>query len=192
MKLIPFMCHQSGLSFLQEAAIDGDATDNYGKADFWIININKSGQLNWQKKYGGTLGDRAYSIKKTKDKGFIVAGDSYSNNGQVTGHHGSTSFNDFWIIKLDSAGTFLQGQSYGGSIGDNAFSVIELHNGVYVATGWCNSNDGDVTGHHGTNNSPSDFWIIKIAEAVPIVTENLFSLSTYKSVSLNVIQARWH
>ena len=38
-----------------------------------------------------------YAIQQTADEGYIVAGDSYSTNGDVTGNHGDE---DYWIVKL--------------------------------------------------------------------------------------------
>jgi len=47
-----------------------------------------SGSLKWQKSLGGTEFDAAYSIRQTTDGGYIVAGQSRSNDGDVSGNHG--------------------------------------------------------------------------------------------------------
>ena len=41
---------------------DGDVTDNWGNADYWIIKINSVGELIWQKTFGGPDTDIAHSI----------------------------------------------------------------------------------------------------------------------------------
>jgi hypothetical protein len=54
----------------------------------------------WDKTLGGSADDEAYSIQQTSDDGYIVAGRSLSNDGDVTGHHGATDRYDYWIVKL--------------------------------------------------------------------------------------------
>jgi hypothetical protein len=44
-------------------------------------------------------------VQQTIDGGFVVTGYSYSNDGDVTGHHDGTGFADYWMVKLDSAGS---------------------------------------------------------------------------------------
>lgn len=39
--------------------------------------------IEWQKSLGGAKGDVAYDIKETADGGYIVAGSSYSNDGDA-------------------------------------------------------------------------------------------------------------
>ena len=51
----------------------------------------------WQKCLGGSGDDRAYSIQQTSDGGFIVAGFTWSNDGDVSGNHGQI---DYWVAKL--------------------------------------------------------------------------------------------
>src|SRR4051812_23123800 len=62
--------------------------------------------IEWQKSLGGLGDDQATSIQQTSDGGYIVAGYSFSNDGDVTGHHGGAHYDsaDYWIVKLSSTG----------------------------------------------------------------------------------------
>src|ERR1044072_4857177 len=80
---------------------NGNVTGNHGFGDYWIIKMNALGTLLWQKAYGVSADEGAFSIAQTSDSGFVVAGSSTSANGNVTLNHG---FNDYWIIKLNSSG----------------------------------------------------------------------------------------
>ena len=51
--------------------------------------------IQWQKSLGGSNNDYAYAIRQTTDGGYIVAGYSFSNDGDVTGNHGGY---DYWIV----------------------------------------------------------------------------------------------
>jgi hypothetical protein len=57
------------------------------------------GTLLWQKTLGGISFDEADYIEQTTEGGYIIAGRTNSNNGDVTGNHGNT---DFWVVKLAS------------------------------------------------------------------------------------------
>src|SRR5579871_4996319 len=71
--------------------------------------------IEWQTSLGGSGGEGANSIRQTSDGGYIVAGTSSSNDGDVTGHHGSANSVDFWIVKLKSSGAIDWQKSLGGS-----------------------------------------------------------------------------
>ncbi|UCH14008.1 MAG: hypothetical protein JSV22_13000 [Bacteroidales bacterium] len=134
---------------------DGDVTGNYFNYNYWIVKLNSTGQIIWEKSFGGDSDDIAYSIQQTTDGGYIVAGKSYSNNGDVTGNHGSF---DYWIIKLSSTGDLTWQKCLGGSDMELANSIQQTTDGGYVVAGETTSDDGDVTGYHGS----FDYWIVKL------------------------------
>lgn len=135
---------------------DGDLTTNKGDNDYWVVKINSLGVIEWQKTYGGSGADLAYSVIQTSDGGYMVGGFSNSNNGDVTGSHGN---NDYWLLKLNSTGTIVWQKTYGGS-DDDVFSTIkQTKDGGYIVVGYSKSRDGDVTGNHGNYDS----WVLKLS-----------------------------
>src|SRR4051812_26855668 len=82
----------------QTASSDSDVSLNQGGYDCWIVKTNLSGDIEWQKSFGGTNDDIANSIQQTKDGGYIVACSTASNDGDVIGNYGRS---DCWILKLD-------------------------------------------------------------------------------------------
>lgn len=70
-------------------------------------------EIEWEKTYGGTKLDDPDDILDLGTDGFIVIGDSYSNDGDVSGHHGSTAYYDVWIVKLDVDHNIEWEKSYG-------------------------------------------------------------------------------
>lgn len=141
---------------------DGDVSGNHGGWDYWIVKLDGSGTIQWQKSFGGNNDDFAQSVQQTADGGYIVAGISYSNDGDVTGHHGTTEFDDAWILKLDSNGNIEWQKSLGGSYYEKANSVQQTTDGGYIIVGNSASNDGDVSGHHGPASATYDYWIVKL------------------------------
>ena len=156
---------------------DGDVTGHHGDydydpdrsnintTDYWIIRLNSVGGIEWKKCLGGLGNDEASSIQQTSDGGYIVAGDTGSNDGDVTGNHGMS---DYWVVKLNSVGGIEWQKSLGGSDYDKASSIQQTSDGGYIVAGYTESHNGDVTGQHGHYNLPdiysntSDYWIIKL------------------------------
>src|SRR5690606_4513312 len=139
------------------ASNDGDVTGNHGSGDYWVVKISQTGSLVWQKSFGGSDGDYANSIKQTEDGGYIIAGTSYSNDGDVTESYGN---GDYWIIKISETGNIEWQKSFGGS-GEDIANEIQVVAGGYIVIGGTESTDGDVSGNHGN----VDYWIIKLSES---------------------------
>lgn len=57
--------------------------------------------ISWQRSFGGSICDRAYSIQPITDGGYIVVGYSSPCNGDVTVNNVGY---DFWILKLNAKG----------------------------------------------------------------------------------------
>ena len=134
---------------------NGDVTGNHGNADCWVVKLNSTGTIQWQKALGGTDYDYPNSIQETTDGGYIVAGETSSNNGNVTGNHG---ISDNWVVKLNSAGTIQWQKALGGTADENAASIQQSSDGGYIVAGYTASNNGDVIGNHGYE----DYWVVKL------------------------------
>ncbi len=129
---------------------------------FLLLSIQlvtaQSQTLVWRKCLGGTKRDVANDVLLNSDGSMIVVGNSNSNDGNVTGHHGDATTSDGWITKLDTAGNLLWQKSVGGAANDFLNTVIATDDGGYLCTGYTYSNDGDVIGNHGM----ADVWAVKI------------------------------
>ncbi|HTF05619.1 MAG TPA: T9SS type A sorting domain-containing protein [Bacteroidia bacterium] len=142
---------------------DGDVSGNHGGWDVWIVKLDSAGNILWQKCFGGTGEDIGYSIQQTADSGYVVAGFTKSTNGDVSGIHGSGAQPDYWIVKLDSTGNLQWQKCLGGLGDDKAYSISQTNDSGYVVAGFTRSNDGDVSGNHGTGSQ--DYWIVKLTVA---------------------------
>ena len=140
---------------------------SYGSYDYWVIKLDSLGIKQWAKCFGGNSTDQGYYILQTMDSGYIIAGYSSSNNGDVEGNHGNA---DYWIVKLDNYGNILWEKSYGGSNDDEASCIQQTNDGGYIIAGWTSSNDYNVTGYHGGQ----DYWIVKINDTGKIIWEKCY------------------
>lgn len=114
--------------------------------------------IEWEKNYGGTGIDRMKAIQQTSDGGYIMGGDSHSDDIDVGGHHQWSTTRDFWIIKTDNQGTIQWEQNYGGSLDDYLKILQETPDGGYIMGGHTDSNDFDVS----SNNGNFDIWLVKL------------------------------
>jgi len=140
---------------------DGDVSGNHGSCDYWIVKLNSSGNIVWQKCLGGSKSDCAQSIQQTNDGGYIVAGYTTSNNGDVSGNH-HYNYKDYWIVKLDGLLNIQWQKCLGGSDDDEAYSIQQTFDGGYIIAGFTESNDGDVSGNHAKYKN--DYWVVKLNE----------------------------
>ncbi|HNQ13491.1 MAG TPA: T9SS type A sorting domain-containing protein [Bacteroidia bacterium] len=129
--------------------------------DYWVVNTDSLGNLLWEKCFGGTGDDAAYSIASTGDGGSIICGYTTSLDGDVTGIHTGFSAMDVWVVRLDSSGNLLWQRCLGGSRGEFGFSIISTIDKGFVIAAYANSYDGDVPGNNNPNQS-SDVWVIKL------------------------------
>jgi hypothetical protein len=138
---------------------DGDLSGQvyHGERDVWVAKLNAStGDIVWQKTFGGSADDWANSIIETNDGGFLVVGSTSSTNGDVTQMRGSS---DVWIIKLDNNGNMIWQKTYGGSLGDAASSVTQVGNELILCAG-SSSIDGDLSTLN--NHGGSDSWVFRL------------------------------
>ena len=134
---------------------DGDLTQNHGAKDLWVVKMDGSGTIEWQRSYGGGDHDGGSWILELTEGGYLAIGTTYSNNGDVSGNHGVC---DVWILKLGEDGTIEWQKAYGGNGYEGGISIATTNDGGYIFTGGALSSTGDVSGHHGEG----DFWVVKI------------------------------
>ncbi len=94
--------------------------------DFWILKLDATGDIIWQKTYGGNDLERCGVIQQIADGGYIVAGYTYS--------FGAGEY-DIWILKLDSEGNISWQKTYGGSGNDYTRSIQQTTDGGYIVAG---------------------------------------------------------
>ena len=84
-------------------------------------------------------------VKTSQDGNYVIAGDTRSNDGDVTEFNGNA---DVWVIKINDQGTLLWEKTLGGTGFDSARAVVATTNGLAI-TGSSRSNDIDVTENAG-------------------------------------------
>ena len=139
--------------------------DNY-YGDVWLVEIDLLGNIVSQHCYGGSSYEYGVSIKET-EYGYVFLANSYSNDGDVSGHHGPAGvppngWDDLWIVKLNHEKEIIWQNSFGGYDSDNAEFITQTLDGGLLAIGWTTSNDGNVSGNHSNPGLDTDIWVLKL------------------------------
>ncbi len=108
-----------------------------GDGNVYLVKTDANGDTLWTKDYGGSDYDEAYSVRQTRDGGYIIAG--------FTSSFGAGK-EDVYLIKTDANGNELWTKTYGGRKEDWAHSVQQTQDGGYILVGETES-FGDVSGN---------------------------------------------
>ena len=89
-----------------------------------------TGDLVWERTFGGAENDGAWSVAALADGGLAVAGYTESKGAGER---------DAWVLRLDGAGNVVWERTFGGAEDDRAFSVVALSNGDLAVAGQTSS-----------------------------------------------------
>jgi hypothetical protein len=138
---------------------DGDFSGmRKGQCDGWIMKCRADGSVQWKRTVGGSKYDNLLAVAATNDEGFVVCGNSYSNDGDVAGMNNGSS--DILLVKIDADGIVQWTRTYGGSADEDACSIVMARDGGYVLTGGSWSSDGLFDGT--PQRSSSDIFVMRI------------------------------
>ncbi len=115
-----------------------------GNSDLYLMKLDTDGNQQWLEIFGGSEFDSFGSMDKTPDGGFIISGNTSSNDGIFSGlNPGDRSA---FLIKTNSSGAIEWVEIYGGTNDDRGNSVAAAPEGGYILGGQTSSNDGDFDG----------------------------------------------
>jgi hypothetical protein len=144
-----------------ESSLNGDVTgSNNGGTDCWVVKLNSTGNITWNKIYGGNDYDELKQIQQTADGGYVFSASTQSSGTGDLNEASNGGF-DCWVVKLNANGDTVWSRLLGGNQPDFANSIQQTADGGYIIGGYSfSSANADVTDvSHGL----SDFWVIKLS-----------------------------
>ena len=108
--------------------ISGNKTDtvHFQSYDYWLIKLDKSGNLKWQKTVGAAYTDKLSCLGETSTR-YLAGGSSFSNKDgdKKTPNAGSEHGPDFWVAMLNKkTGRATGSQSYGSTNDDSMSGML--------------------------------------------------------------------
>lgn len=167
---------------------NGDFTLNKGGYDYVIIKLDASGNIVWQKTYGGTGDDLVSSTEVAADGHYYVAGYSGSKDGDVLS---TRDGDDWWILKLNSStGDIIWKKFFGSSNRDWAQSIRKTSDGGCIVAGYISAADFDVVFDPPISYAPQNhYWIIKLDNAGTMQWQKLLGGSGH-DFATNIVQTK--
>ena len=96
---------------------------NISPSDIYVVKLTESGNIEWERNYGGNSSDYGFSVLQATDGGYVVTG--------------RTSYlgDDLFLLKMDSVGDSLWMRIFGGLDHDAGNSVKQTQDGGYIIAG---------------------------------------------------------
>lgn len=153
----------------ESSSTDGNVTGNHGGDDLWVVKINPSGDILWEKSYGGSLDEWTLSgVASVSDGGYIIGATTTSSDGDVEG--GGLGNLDAWVLKIDSVGN-IKWQKV---LGDEEYQY-----GVNIEQ---TADKGFFFLAYNSKNKESNVWAVKFSEEM---LSNLpFSIDLQRHVTI--------
>lgn len=135
--------------------------------DFMVVKLTAAGAVSWYTFLGGTGQDFALSMQQTSDGGYIVAGYTGANIGNLGGKTPLNSFSagqDILVIKLTAAGAVSWYTFVGGAGSDNAQAIRQTTDGGYIVAGNASANIPSLGGQTPLNgySASDDCFFVKL------------------------------
>ena len=137
-----------GVHSVIQTADDGFAlaawTNSFGVGgiDAWLVKTDSSGAAQWDRTYGGTADDEAWTVIPMADGGYSLIGLTYSFGAGNA---------DFWLVRTDAVGGSQWSRTYGGVNFDMAWAGIQTVEGGFALAGGTNSSGA----------GGNDAWLVK-------------------------------
>lgn len=147
---------------------------NTPTGDVWLIKIDFSGNIIWQKCYGGSMSDGATRIFQSVDGGFVIFGDTSSNDGDVSGNLSSGQLTSIWVFKVNENGVFQWQRCIGGTANEKVYGVVKHNDNKYTVLGRMYvSPTGDVNCSNFIPESSHNYWVFGISVTPVNIVETL-------------------
>ena len=127
----------------------------------WVFKTDSAGNIIWQKGYGLTIDNHAYSIRQTSDGGYIVIGDVWRQ-----GQYGVFDSSIALFLRLDALGNIIWEKTYAAGNVNRPFSVGETSDQGFIISGGA-SPRSDGSGIGGP-------WLLKLDSDGKILWQKLY------------------
>ncbi|MDD2983507.1 MAG: T9SS type A sorting domain-containing protein [Crocinitomicaceae bacterium] len=166
--------------------ISGDKTENnYGLSNYWVVMIDSSGTLIWDKTLGGDYIETNTNISFIPQSNTIlVIGNSASDisGNKSTAYYGN---GDAWLVELDLNGNILNQKAFGGTYSDYLSGItISPQNEIYLI----GASDSPISGTKTAELIGGlDLWVFKLDDNLNVMWEGTYGGTESEGNARNIL-----
>ncbi len=127
-----------------------------GGSDIYIVKTNSDLEIVWERTFGGSEDEEAWTITATEDGGYICSGSTESFGAGDS---------DIYLVKIDDSGNEIWSKTYGGQSRESRGFVQETTSGDLIISGWK---------HTSSDVSTSDMYLLRTNSSGDIIWENTY------------------
>ena len=136
---------------------DFDISSPHGSYDIWLVKLNSTGSLVWERSFGGSGVDIAHDALMLPNGDFLIVGQTNSSDGDISDANGDF---DAFAMRVSAEGTLIWQQNYGSTDFEFAQSITLGPSNTFFVTGNTRSADITPSGNAGNN----DIWAFQITD----------------------------
>lgn len=141
--------------------VGNTASYGAGGTDIYLLKIDTTGAMLWQKQYGGSANESGEDVTIAADGNYLING--------ITASYGS-GLRDIYLVKVNTSGTPIWEKTYGGTADDGGISL-------------CNTDSGDImlycfTDNYGALNR--DCYVMKVNSIGDSLNSTLYGGAEYE------------
>ncbi|MDR1040070.1 MAG: hypothetical protein LBR80_07885 [Deltaproteobacteria bacterium] len=111
---------------------DGDVTNYHGGRDAWVAKLDREGNLEWQRTFGGGYEEGAGYVAQTSDGGYILTGHFNSADGDFGGQ---PKGGGVFVARLDPSGNKSWLNGFGADGHMRLLGAFENRDGGFLVVG---------------------------------------------------------
>lgn len=139
---------------------------------YWLTKLDNRGNTVWNQTYRSDDARNVIVMMEVSDRGFLLAGNSYSNKNNST-----LQDSDFWLTKVDESGNMVWNKTYGGVEPDVCVSMIETSDGGFALAGRTSSFESEF-----------NYWLVKTDRNGNVLWNQTYGEEIHESFSQEVIE----
>ena len=127
-----------------------------GKQDLWVLKLDRDGELQWDKTFGGSENDQGNCIIETSDGGYAITGVTESTgNGKQ----------DLWVLKIDRDGELQWDKTFGGSENDQGIGLLQKKENNHLVIGGWTESYGSIF---------ADYWFLELNQKGGLIWDKIY------------------
>ena len=131
---------------------------SFGERDIWMLKIDVTGSLLWDRSIGSTDRDQPFKITQSPNGNFLIASLSKSPAG-FDRTEPSLGGADYWFVTTDANGNKIKDAVFGGDQNDNLYYALPMRNGDIILGGITATDTSPQKTEPSRGNN--DLWLVK-------------------------------